>query len=89
MLACGSTDFVTETLIQSGTYGNSEALLHALLTMGKEPVPTSLEFTPFSDTTIDTLTLKRANAYTVSLTVIPAVTVFAIGIFVIVRRKHA
>ena len=89
VLACGSTDFVTETLIQSGTYGNSEALLHALLTMGKEPVPTSLEFTPFSDTTIDTLTLKRANAYTVSLTVIPAITVFAIGIFVIVRRKHA
>ena len=89
VLACGSTDFVTETLIQSGTYGNSEVLLHALLRMGKEPVPTSLEFTPFSDTTIDTLTLKRANAYTVSLTVIPTIIIFGIGIFVIVRRKHA
>ena len=89
VLACGSTEYVEEALIQSGTYGNSEAMLHALLTMGKEPVPTSLEFTPFADTTIDTLTLKRANAYTVSLTVIPAVIIFGIGVFVIVRRKHA
>ena len=57
--------------------------------MGKEPVPTSLEIMPFSDTTIDTLTVKRANAYTVCLTVIPAVIIFGVGIFVIVRRKYA
>ena len=89
VLACGSTEYAAEALIQSGTYGNSEVLLGALLQMGKEPVPTSLEIMPFSDTTIDTLTVKRANAYTVCLTVIPAVIIFGVGIFVIVRRKYA
>lgn len=89
VLACGSTEYAAEALIQSGTYGNSEALLQALRSMGKEPVPTSLEFTPFADSTIDTLTVKRANAYTIALTVIPAVIIFGVGIFVIVRRKYA
>ena len=89
VLACGSTEYAAEALIQSNTYGNSEVLLRALLEMGKEAVPTSLDIKPFSDTTIDTLTIKRANAYTVGLTVVPAVLIFGIGIFVIVRRKYA
>ena len=89
VLACGSTEYAAEALIQSSTYGNSEVLLHALIDMGKESVPSSLEVMPFSDTTIDTLTIKRANAYTVGLTVVPAVLIFGIGIFVIVRRKYA
>ncbi len=89
VLACGSTEYVTEKLIQSATYGNSEVLLHAFVQMGKESVPSSLELMPFADTTIDTLTVKRANAYTLSLTIIPPVIIFGIGIFVIVRRKYS
>ena len=89
VIACGSTEFVSKTLLESNTYGNSEVLLSALLEMGKEAVPTSLDVKPFSDTTIDTLTVKRANAYTVSLTVIPAALVFVTGIVVIIRRKYA
>lgn len=89
VFACGSTEYAAETLLLSNTYGNSEVLLRALLEMGKEAVPTSLDIKPFSDTTIDTLTVKRANAYTVTLTVLPATVVFALGIFVIVRRKYA
>ncbi len=89
VLACGSTEYAAEALIRSATYGNSEVLLRSLLEMGKESVPTSLALMPFSDTTIDTLTVKRANAFTVSLTVVPAAIIFGIGIFVIVRRKYA
>ncbi len=89
VFACGSTEFATQALLLSNTYGNSEVLLSSLLEMGKEAVPTSLDIKPFSDTTIDTLTVKRANAFTISLTVIPAAIVFVAGIFVIVRRKYA
>ena len=89
VFACGSTEYAAQTLLLSNTYGNSEVLLETLLEMGKEAVPTSLDVKPFSDTTIDTLTVKRANAYTISLTVIPAILIFGVGIFVIVRRKYA
>ena len=89
VFACGSVEYASEALLLSNTYGNSEVLLSALLEMGKEAVPTSLDIKPFSDTTIDTLTVKRANAYTVSLTVIPAALVFVTGIVVIIRRKYA
>ncbi|MBR4873090.1 MAG: Gldg family protein [Clostridia bacterium] len=89
VFACGSTEFAASTLLLSNTYGNSEVLLRALVEMGKEAVPTSLDIKPFSDTTIDTLTVKRANAYTITLTVIPAAIVFAAGIYVIIRRKYA
>lgn len=89
VFACGSVEYASEALLLSNTYGNSEVLLSTLLEMGKEAVPTSLDIKPFSDTTIDTLTVKRANAYTVSLTVIPAALVFVTGIVVIIRRKYA
>lgn len=89
VLACGSIDFAMEALIDSNTYGNSDVLLSALVEMGKEAVPTSLDVKPFSDTTIDTLTVSRANAYTITLTVVPTLIIFAVGIFVIVRRKYS
>ena len=89
VLACGSTEYAAQALIQSGTYGNNEALLHALVQMGKESVPTSLEIMPFADTTIDTLTVNRANAFTISFTLIPTLIVFGVGIFVIIRRKYS
>ena len=89
VFACGSTEFATQALLLSNTYGNGEVLLSALLEMGKEAVPTSLDIKAFSDTTIDTLTVKRANAYTVTLTVLPEAAIFIAGIFVIIRRKYA
>ncbi len=89
VVACGSTDFVTKTLLESNTYGNSELLMKVFYEIGKENVPASLSIKPFSDTTIDTLTVDSANAYTIVLTVIPALIVFGIGIFVIIRRKYS
>ena len=89
VFACGSTEAVSKTLLESNTYGNSELLMKVFYEMGKENIPASLSITPFSDTTIDTLTIDRANAYTLVLTVIPTAIVFGIGIFVIIRRKYS
>lgn len=89
VLACGSVEAATSAILSSATYGNNEVLLYAMNEMGKEPIPVSLPFAVFSQTEIESLTVKRANAYTVSLAIIPAALIFGVGIFVIVRRKHA
>lgn len=89
VLACGSTQFASGDLLQSATYGNTDVLLSALRSMGKELVTVGLSHKPFADTTIETLTVAQANQYTVVLTVIPAALIFAAGIYVIVRRKYA
>ena len=89
VVACGSTEFVSAALLNSNTYGNSELLMKLFYETGKENIPSSIPITLFSDTTIETLTVKRANAYTLLLTVIPTAIVFGVGIFVIVRRKHS
>ena len=56
---------------------------------GKENIPSSIPITLFADTTIETLTVKRANAYTLVLTVLPAAIIFGVGIYVMIRRKHS
>ena len=89
VIACGSTEFVSAALLNSNTYGNSELLMKLFYETGKENIPSSIPITLFADTTIETLTVKRANAYTVLLTVIPTVIVFGTGIFVTVRRKYS
>ena len=89
VFACGSTEIASKTLLESNTYGNQEVFLKILYEMGKENVPASLSIKPFSDMTIDTLTIDRANAYTLTLTIIPTVIVFGTGIFIIVRRKYS
>lgn len=89
VIACGSTEFVSAALLKSNTYGNSELLMKLFYETGKENIPSDIPITLFADTTIDTLTVKRANAYTLVLTVVPTAIVFGLGIFVIVRRKHS
>lgn len=89
VLACGSTEFASEDLLESAVYGNTDVLLSALRSMGKELVIVGLDHKPFASTDIETITTAQANQYTVVLTVIPAVVIFGLGIFVMVRRKYA
>lgn len=88
VLACGTTDIVQSELLQSGSYGNTDFFLTALRAIGREAVPVGLDFKPFADDTIDTVTTSAATQYTVVLAVIPAVAALATGIVVIVRRKN-
>ena len=88
VLACGTTDIVQSELLQSGAYGNTDFFLTALRAIGGEAVPVGLDFKPFADDTIDTVTTREATQYTVVLAVVPAVCALAAGIVVIVRRKN-
>ena len=88
VLACGSVDFASTKMLQSTSYGNTDLLLTALRTMGQEPVPVGLEFKPFADDTIDTITTAESTQYTLVLSIVPAVIALITGIVVIVRRKN-
>ncbi len=88
VIACGSTEFASEALLQSNAYGNTDLMLSACRSIGREPVPVGLGFKPFADYTIDTVTTSAATQWTVALTVVPLVVALISGIVVLVRRKN-
>lgn len=87
--ACGSIDFAKNAFLQSNTYGNTDLLMYSMHTMGKEYVPTGLEFKIFDNTTIEGLTTAAADQYTWSLIIIPPAISFVVGSVVIIRRKYS
>ena len=88
VLACGSTDFLSSTLLLSNTYGNTDMMLSALRATGRENIPVGLKLKPFASTTIESLTTAQANRWTVALIVIPAIITAIAGVYVLVRRKY-
>ncbi len=88
VLACGSTDFLSSTLLLSNTYGNTDLMLSALRATGREFVPVGLKIKPFASTDIETLTTAQANRYTVTLILLPTLTTLIAGVYVLVRRKY-
>ena len=88
VLACGSTEIASSTLLQSNSYGNTDFFLTALRAIGREPVPVGLTFKPFADSTIDTITTADSTWYTVTFASVPALAALITGIVIIVRRKN-
>ncbi len=89
VIACASTDFVSADMLQSIVYGNSELLISTLRAVGRETIVVDLAHKPFDKTEIESMTTSQANQYTVILTVVPALAVIVLGVFVVVRRKYA
>ena len=88
VLACGSTEFLSSTLLLSNTYGNTDLMLNTLRATGREFVPVGLKLKPFASTDIETLTTARANRYTIGLIVAPTLITAVAGVYVLVRRKY-
>lgn len=89
VIACGSTEFVSADMLQSIVYGNSDLLGSALRAVGRETIVVDIAHKPFDKTNIESLTTSQANQYTIILTVVPALVVVVLGIYVVVRRKYA
>lgn len=89
VLVCASTEFAAEKLLGSAVYGNNDVVLAAARVMGKEFVPVDLDIKPFASTEISDITTEAKNTYTTVLTVVPAVIVLGVGVFVLVRRKYS
>ena len=87
VLACGTTDFVSDKYIGSSTYGNVDILYSAMKTMGKITVPNGIEFKIFDNNELN-ISTSEAYAWTVILSaLLPGVTIVT-GIVVYIRRRR-
>lgn len=84
-----STDFATETQLQSAVYGNTDVMMRMFHTFGKEFVPEGLSIKPFDSTSISAITTAQMLTWTVVLSVSPAVAVTAVAVVLLVRRRRA
>ena len=100
VVAMGSTDIVSNAFLSSKSYGNVDLMLETLRTVGKEVAPTgmskenefrSLYESAMTETSASTGAVyypqKGNTAWTIVLTLLPAVCFAVAGVVVLVRRK--
>ncbi len=88
----GSTEFASDTILNSASYGNADVLSATLLTMGHEVEPADLEFKAFKEYKVDTdvypLDKKSMTRTTLFLTFLPIVICAVAGVVVSVKRRY-
>ncbi len=88
----GSTEFASDTILDSAAYGNTDVLTSTLRHMGREVMPADLEFKAFKIYTVDTDAYKPSQggniATTVCMTLIPMAICMVAGVCVHVKRKY-
>ena len=87
--AVGSTEFASNKFLESNEWGNTDALLGTLRTIGREIVPIGLDPVPFYDAAVadEYHNENTATVLTVVLALLPATILFGVGLYVLVRRK--
>ncbi len=98
--AIGSTAFVTDAVLGTTAYGNTDALLATLRYIGKEVNPVGLSFLSLyndgvkdeyyasvDETTGETTVLPGINATAIWMAVIPAAILLGTGTVVLIKRK--
>ena len=87
----GSTEFASDTILDSASYGNADVLTSTLRHMGREVMPADLEFKAFKIYTVDTdayiPTSGETIGNTVFLTLLPILLCTAVGVCVNIKRK--
>ena len=87
--AAGSVRMVSNDILQSDTYGNTDALLSVLRAMGREVEPVGLNFKVIHQEAIDedVFNAGSATVWTVILTVLPLAALSFAGVYVLVKRR--
>jgi len=91
VLALASTEFLTNEVLDSKSYGNTDVLLSALRNTGNETVATNLSLKGLYVYEIkDEAAYKDCNtsAWLYCLVLIPPVLVFSAGVVITIRRKY-
>ena len=87
----GSTEFASDTILDSASYGNADVLTSTLRHMGREVMPADLEFKAFKIYTVDAdahiPTSGETTGATVFMTLMPILICTAVGVCVNVKRK--
>jgi hypothetical protein len=87
--AFGSTDFASNELLSSQSYGNTDVLLTTLRTIGTEIDPVDLPFKKLYSADMDTKLYDgtKSTPTAVVLVLLPAIVMTATGVVILVRRK--
>ena len=87
-----STEFASDTILDSASYGNADVLTATLRHMGREVVPADLEFKAFKKYDVDTDAYTpdpgTIIATTVMMTLIPITICVIAGVCINVKRKY-
>ena len=89
VIACGSTEFLSNRLLRSNTYGNTDVMLSTLRAIGREITAVDLDHKPFASTKMENITIAQQKNWTAALIILPAVLSLGVGVYVLVRRKYA
>ena len=84
-----SARFASEDFLQSAVYGNTDTLLRVFTLLGQDNVPEKMTIKPFLSQDISIITTSQMLLWTIGLSVVPALVVTVIGVFVLVRRRYA
>ena len=88
----GSTEFASDTILDSAAYGNTDVLTSTLSHMGREIMPANLEFKAFKVYTVDseayTVNVSSMIATTALMTLLPITICIAVGTVIAIKRKY-
>ena len=88
----GSTEFASDTILNSAAYGNADVLTATLRHMGREVMPANLEFKAFKVFTVDTnaylVDATSMIATTAVMTLLPIAVCVLAGVVINVKRKY-
>ena len=87
----GSTEMAKNTYLSTRSYGNSDALLAVLRTLGQEVVTSGIELKllPSTDASDTYCTPFATTAWTVALAFIPTAAVVCTAVPILLRRRYA
>lgn len=84
-----STKFGSLDYVQSAVYGNSNTLFYLIERIGDNRTPLGLTIKPFESYEISTITTSEMLAWTLTLTITPAVVIITAAVIVLVKRRRA
>ncbi|MBQ4111282.1 MAG: Gldg family protein [Clostridia bacterium] len=92
VVAFGSTEFASDTILDSAAYGNADVLTSTLRHTGREVMPADLEFKAFKVYTVDTdvypVNARSTVMTTALMTLLPIALFAAVGAVVSIKRKY-
>ena len=87
--AVASTDFASNAVLSTDSYGNADAIQGMLRVVGREIVPVGLKWVTLYDSAMKSsyYTATDVTVWTVVLVFLPGAVLTAAGIYVLVRRR--
>ena len=91
VIALASTDFLTNDVLESTAYGNTDVILSVLRNTGSVALPADIELKAFYIYDMEdnkAYTQAKPDLWFKCLVLIPVITIFVVGGVVIIKRKY-